>query len=181
MMKKYEISKEEYKAIKAKEKAMRDKKISERLKILMFIYEGYEIAEIAKITGRNKSGIYRLYKRYREEGLEEYACNKYTSHRRVLTEAEEKEILNEYKKAAEAGQVVTAQDIKKAFDKKIGRDTGRVYIYRLLKRHGWRKVMPRSKHPKAASEEACEASKKLSKACWNPGKSASRTRKEEFG
>ena len=98
MMKKYEISKEEYEAIKAKEKATRDKKVSERLKVLMHIYEGYGVAEIAKITGRNKSGIYRLYNRYREQGLEGYACNKYTSHRRILTEAEEKEILNEFEK-----------------------------------------------------------------------------------
>ena len=180
-MKRYEISKEEYEAVKAKEKATRDKKVSERLKVLMLIYEGYGIPEIAQKTGRNRSGIYRLYNRYREQGLEEYVRNKHTSHRRILTEAEEKEILNEFEKAAEAGKVVTAQDIKKAFDKKIGRDTGRVYIYRLLKRHGWRKVMPRSKHPKAASEEACEASKELSKVYWNPEKSASRTRKEEYG
>ena len=181
MMKKYEISEEEYEAIKEKEKATRDKKISERLKVLMLIYEGYGIAEIARITGRNKSGIYRLYNRYREQGLTEYARNKHTSHRRILTEAEENEILKEFEKAGEAGQVVTAQDIKRAFDKKIGRDTGEVYIYRLLKRHGWRKVMPRSRHPKAANEEACEASKKLSKACWKREKNASRTRKEEYG
>ena len=181
MMKKYEISEEEYDAIKEKEKATRDKKISERLKVLMLIYEGYGKAEIARITGRNKSGIYRLYNRYREQGLTEYARNKHTSHRRILTEAEENEILKEFEKAGEAGQVVTAQDIKRAFDKKIGRDTGEVYIYRLLKRHGWRKVMPRSKHPKAGNEEACEASKKLSKACWKREKNASRTRKEEYG
>jgi len=180
-MKGYKISKEEYEAIKTKEKATRDKKVSERLRILMLIYEGYGIPEIAKITRRSRSGIYSLSKRYQEQGLEEFVCNKHTSHRRILTEAEEKEILNEFEKAAEAGKEVTAQDIKKAFDKKIGRDTGRVYIYRLLKRHGWRKVMPRSKHPKAASEEACEASKKLSKAYWNAEKSASRTRKEEYG
>ncbi len=31
----------------------------------------------------------------------------------------------------------------------------------VLKRKGWRKVMPRSKHPKKASPEAIEASKKL--------------------
>ena len=54
-MKKYEISKEEYEAIKAKEKATRDKKVSERLKVLMHIYEGYvcsdfEFAEEAQAS-----------------------------------------------------------------------------------------------------------------------------------
>ncbi|MDE7249890.1 MAG: winged helix-turn-helix domain-containing protein, partial [Lachnospiraceae bacterium] len=33
-------------------------------------------------------------------------------------------------------------------------------IYCVLKRHGWRKVMPRSRHPKKASEEVIETSKK---------------------
>ena len=31
----------------------------------------------------------------------------------------------------------------------------------VLERHGWRKVMPRSKHPQKASDEAIEASKKI--------------------
>ena len=31
----------------------------------------------------------------------------------------------------------------------------------LLERHNWRKVMPRSRHPKKASDEAIEASKKI--------------------
>ena len=60
-----------------------------------------------------------------------------------------------------------------AFDEARGKDTGSGYIYMLLKRHGWRKVMPRSKHPKAASEEACEASKKLNSVCWIPEKTCS--------
>ena len=75
-------------------------------------------------------------------------------------------------------EVVTAQDIKRAFDEVRGKDTGRGYIYMLLERHGWRKVMPRSKHPKAANEEACEVSKKLKPVCWKPEKTCSRTRQD---
>ncbi len=54
-----------------------------------------------------------------------------------------------------------ANSIKKAFDKKRGKDTGRGYVYMLLKRHKVRKVMPRTAHPKKATEEVIEASKKL--------------------
>jgi hypothetical protein len=78
-----------------------------------------------------------------------------------MTESEEKEILKSFKNNAEKGRVIIARDIKKAFDEKLGRDTGRGYIYMLLKRHNWRKVMPRSKHPNKATDEAIEASKKL--------------------
>ena len=34
-------------------------------------------------------------------------------------------------------------------------------IYRLLKRHGYKKVMPRSRHPKKVNQEIIETSKKL--------------------
>ena len=79
----------------------------------------------------------------------------------------------------EAGQEVTAKEIKAAFDEVRGKNTGSGYIYMLLKRHGWRKVMPRSKHPKAANEEACEASKKLNNVCWIPEKTYSQNFQEK--
>ena len=72
----------------------------------------------------------------------------------------EAEILEYFMKAAVAGQVVRASDIKKAFDALRGKDTGRGYIYMLLERHNWRMVMPRGAHPQKASDEAIEASKK---------------------
>ena len=93
--------------------------------------------------------------------MEEFMRKKATSHRYALTEEKEKEILSRFEAAAEAGQEITVREIKAAFDEERGKDTGRGYIYMVLKRHGWRKVMPRSRHPKAANEEACEASKKL--------------------
>ena len=55
---------------------------------------------------------------------------------------------------------------KTVLDEACGKNTGRVYVYNVLKRHGWSKKMPRSRHPKAADEEACEASKKLNPVRW---------------
>ena len=87
--------------------------------------------------------------------------SKYAGNHRSLSIEEENEILSSFEKKADAGQIITVQDIKRAFDERIGKDTGRGYIYMLLKRHGWRKVMPRARHPKKADDEAIEASKKL--------------------
>ena len=178
-MSRFQITEEEYKAIEAKEKEVKDKHISRRLRVLMLKYEGYKLKEIADKTGMNKSSVCVILRRYREQGLEEFARNKYTSHWRALTEEQEKEILGQFEKAAESGREVTAQEIKAALDEARGKDTGIGYVYRVLKRHGWRKVMPRSKHPKAASEEACEASKKLSKAYWKPEKTCPLNSAEE--
>ncbi len=91
--------------------------------------------------------------------MEELIRNKYTSHRRALTEEKENEIPGWFEKASEAGQEVTVKEIEAAFDEARGKDPGSGYICMLLKRHGCRKVMPRSRHPKAAFEEVCEASK----------------------
>lgn len=69
--------------------------------------------------------------------------------------------LKQFKAKAEKGQLVEISEIKEAYDKAIGHKSGSAQIYRVLHRHGWRKVMPRSKHPQKASNEAIEASKKL--------------------
>ena len=76
---------------------------------------------------------------------------------------QETAILEVFFKEAEAGHELTVKEIKAEFDKACGKDTGNAYIYKLLKRHQWRKVMPRLKHPKSADEEVCNASKKLNK------------------
>lgn len=70
-------------------------------------------------------------------------------------------ILNIFVEKTACGQIVTVQEIKAAFDARRGKDTGRDYIYSLLKGHGWRPIMPRSKYPKKAASEAIESSKRL--------------------
>ena len=165
-MKRFQITEAEYEAIKAKEAATKDKNISRRLRALMLWYEEKSLKEIGEILGMHPMSVNQMCKRYREQGLEEYARNKYTSHWRLLSEEKEAEILNQFK--GQEGKQVTAREIKAALDQACGKDTGRAYVYRVLERNGWSKKMPRSKHPKAANEEACEASKKLKPAYWTP-------------
>lgn len=80
---------------------------------------------------------------------------------RNLSIEEGKEFLSAYTKQAEAGQIIDLNELKAAYIEKVGHSIGGSQIYRMLERHGWRKVMPRSKHPQKASNEAIEASKKL--------------------
>ena len=127
---------------------------------------GKKVEEIGQILHLNKGSIATMCRRYREQGLEEYARNKYQSHRWLLNWEREEEILNQFNDGT--GKQVTANEIKTVLDEACGKDTGRVYVYNVLKRHGWSKKMPRSRHPKAADEEACEASKKLNPVCWMP-------------
>ena len=74
---------------------------------------------------------------------------------------EEKAFLEPYRERAEQGQMLDVREIAAAYEKKVGHRIGKGQIYRVLQRHGWRKVMPRSRHPKKATEEVIEATKKL--------------------
>ena len=120
-MTRFKISEEEYGAIKAAEKETKDKRISNRLRVIMMRYEGKKVREIAEVTGMRKNSISQLCRRYREQGLEEFMRKKATSHRYALTEEKEKEILSRFEAAAEAGQEITVREIKAAFDEERGK------------------------------------------------------------
>jgi transposase len=160
-MKTHIITAEEYEAVKEAEKATNLKRVSNRLKVIMLRYEGLKDEEIGKALKYNPKRVSQLCAEFKKVGLEEYARHKYGGNHRALSDEEEEMIIGEFEEKAEAGQVVTVQEIKQAFDEKRGKDTGRGYIYQVLKRHGYRKVMPRSKHPNSATPEAIDASKKL--------------------
>ncbi len=50
---------------------------------------------------------------------------------------------------AEQGELATTEEIWRAFEARVGHQVDNSTIYRLLSRHGWRKLMPRPRHPKA--------------------------------
>jgi len=137
------------------------KRVDRRLQVIKLMLEGKRIEQIAEKLDYSRFWVSQLEKEYREKGLVEYARHKYGGNNRSLSEAEETEILRDFEARSDAGDIVRVTDIKKAFDEKIGKDTGRGYIYMLLARHDYRKVMPRPRHPKKASDEVIEASKKL--------------------
>lgn len=155
------ITEEEYEAVKRLEKKERNKRISRRLKVIILRYEGMTNAEISSKLDLSSSRVSHLVSEFKTKKIEDYAKESFGGNHRSMSWAEEQEILDKFSKTADAGQVINVQDIKAAFDKKIGKDTGRGYIYMLLKRHGWRKIKPRSEHPKKASDEEIAASKKL--------------------
>ena len=148
-MKRLQISEAEYEAIKAKEASVKDKKIKKRLRILMMWYEGQSLKAIGEKMGVHLQSVYAMCRRYREYGLEKYAHNQYASHYRLLSDEKEKEILDQFK--GRGNKQVTAKEIKEALDKACGKNTGSWYVYRVLKRHGWKKKMLNSQHQKAAN------------------------------
>jgi transposase len=72
---------------------------------------------------------------------------------------EEKAFLAPFFERAERGEIATVAEIQRAFEAQIGEEVDESTIYRLLHRHGWRKLMPRPRHPQA-TQQAQEQFKK---------------------
>ncbi|MCB9963970.1 MAG: winged helix-turn-helix domain-containing protein [Rhodospirillales bacterium] len=50
------------------------------------------------------------------------------------------------------GGILEVSPIHKALCARVGRQVALSTVYDLLHRHGWRKIQPRSRHPKADKE-----------------------------
>jgi transposase len=163
MPKRHHITEEQVKELKAARKTNKDKNKEKRLKALLLHAEGEKCAVIAERTGYTKNHVSKLISKYMNEGLAAITENHYGGNRRNLSFAAEEAVLEPFKKAAENGQIIEVGEIKSAYEKAIGRElvNNHGQIYYVLNRHGWRKIMPRSRHPKKASDEVIETSKKL--------------------
>jgi transposase len=160
-MKKKEITLEQKAELEAARKENKDKTVEKRLKALIMRAEGKKNKEVAEATEYHRAYISGLVSKYLQNGIEAIVENHYGGNHRNMSYEEEKAFLDKYKKQAEKGQIVEVSEIKKAYEEKVGHSISSGQIYYVLKRQGWRKLMPRSKHPNKASDEVIESSKKL--------------------
>lgn len=112
-------------------------------------------------AARHLASIPRLTAKYQRGGIEAICGNHYGGNRKNMTYEEEATLLEPFREKAQKGQIVEISEIKASYEQAVGHAIGSGQLYRMLRRHHWRIVMPRSKHPKKASDEAIEASKKL--------------------
>ena len=162
MPKTYKISAENAAEIKEVRKTIKDKKVDRRLYAVQLRGEGLTNDEIAQKLDTSDKMVSQWVSAYiNNGGIAALLPKERIGMHRNLSIEEEKEFLSAYTKQAEAGQIIDLNELKAAYIEKVGHSIGGSQIYRMLERHGWRKVMPRSKHPQKASNEAIEASKKL--------------------
>ena len=161
MAKSYEISESQLLEIETARKKNRNKNVERRLYVLVMRAEGRSLEEISEKTGYHISTASKLIARYMRDGISAIAENHYKGNRRNMSFEEEAAILAPFIERAERGEMVDIKEIAAAYQKAVSHKVSDTQIYYVLHRHGWRKIMPRSRHPKKASEEAIEASKKL--------------------
>jgi transposase len=114
------------------------------------LVEPRSAAEIARHCGVSKATVHAVISRYNRLGVAAIETPGRGGRRRqYLTLEEEQDFLAPFFAQAERGETTTVGQIWQAFEQRVGHPVDDSTVYRLLDRHGWRKVMPRPKHPKS--------------------------------
>lgn len=125
----------------------------ERVTCIRLLALGRTGPDVAELIGRSQNTVYRHKKRFLEEGEAALMAEGWGGRRNaVLTEAEEAELVAGFAQAARDGELITANAVIAAVIERTGRRVDPTTVYRMLERHGWRKVMPRPRHPDAKPE-----------------------------
>lgn len=123
------------------------------------------VAELCSVAYRTVTQWTWLYNRLGPDG---YVLSGRGGRRHSHLSADaEKALLDGLAAKAGKGLVITVLSVKKASEKAVGYELPKDYAYDLLNRHGWRKVMPRTHHPKKDLERQ-ETFKKTFRNSWKP-------------
>ena len=165
MPKKYQINEIQAQEIAAVRKTITDKRVDKRLWAVQLRGEGMKNPKIAEKLDTSEKVVSRWVTAYCKGGIEALMGGKFGGNRRNMSFEEETQFLSKFETLAKNGKLVETGEIERAYQNQVGHSISSGQIYRVLHRHGWRKVIPRSKHPNRASNEAIEASKKLTSEC----------------
>ena len=161
MPKTYYVSPQEAEQIRERMKTEKNAATFKRMQAVALRGEGMSNEQVALVTKYHAKRVSQLVSLFKNEGISALEDGRKGGNNRLLPLEQEVEFLEQYKNLAESGQIITVSEMKAAYDELVGTESSVPTIYLMLKRHGWRKVMPRSKHPNKANDEAIEASKKL--------------------
>lgn len=123
---------------------------------------GYSAMPIADIVGLKLQTIRNLHAAYLKEGETVlHLSGKGGRYRSNLSLEEEEALLAAFEGDGTLGAIVEVSHIQQAYEQYLGRPVPNSTVYRLLHRQGWRKLAPRSQHPKG-EEARIERFKKTS-------------------
>jgi len=168
MKTKYKISAEEAMKIRERIKSTKNATACRRMEAVALLGEGKTPKEVAEIKQYNEKYIRYLGLLYHQQGLEVLGSDGRKGGNNAILKNESSEFLEQFKKQASEGKIPNVAEISNKLDEKTGKKRkSRSTAYSFLHRNGWRKIMPRSKHPKKASDEEIDSSKKLTTGCKN--------------
>ena len=130
---------------------------------------GATLEQTAVVLGVGRATVARLQANFRKQKPEpSKPARKWGGRRKsLLTLEEERAFLKPWLESASTGNVVVVSPMRAALAQRLGKAVKPSVVYRLLARHGWRKVAPDTRHPKS-KPEVQEDWKKNYQKCWKP-------------
>jgi transposase len=121
-----------------------------RLAVWMTATYGFAARYVAELLCVSKQAVWLWIKQYNEAGPLGLSREGRGGRRwAFLSFEEELDLLSRLVKRAERGGILTAGTVKQVVERRLGREVSVGYVYRLLHRHGWRKLTPRPRHEKS--------------------------------
>lgn len=115
----------------------------------------YSAKEIADLTGYSEQTVRDIHSLFLKGGFKALKIKeKGGRYNTVLTEKEEKELIDQFEKESQKGGIVEVSKIHEAIKEKAGKNIAKSTTYRILDRHNWRKITPRPSHPKSSIKDA---------------------------
>lgn len=112
---------------------------------------GATLEQTAAVLGVGRASVPRLQARLRQRCLEPGTTRASWGGRRreALSQEDERAFLAPWSEASKAGGVLVVSPMRAALAQRLGRPVAASVMYRMLARHGWRKVAPDTRHPKS--------------------------------
>lgn len=133
---------------------------SRRLQVIALRGEGYTQRETAEIVGLHIRTVNDTCKKFKDGGFDALREHRTSNSWKVDFEAVDK-FLEKYVERSKKAEILSTREIWLDFQDFFQVSYTLEAFYRLLDKHGWRKVRPRPEHPQKADAETIEASKKL--------------------
>lgn len=132
---------------------------------------GTTLSQTADLLGVGRATVARLQAHFRQSAKPAAVGAKVRNwggrRNALMTVEEEEEFLRPWLEQARAGGMLVVSPLRAALSQKLGKPVKASVVYRLLARHGWRKVAPDTRHPKS-DPQAQEDWKKNSQKHWEP-------------
>lgn len=135
--------------------------------VLLPALTGITWRETAALLGVGRATVPRLQARFRQQTTSsKISLRNWGGRRRALLSPEEEaRFLAPWAEQAKEGRMLVVSSLRAAFAQRVGQPVAATVVYRMLERHGWRKVAPDTRHPKA-DPKAQEEWKKNSRKFW---------------
>jgi transposase len=109
---------------------------------------GLNANQVAQALGWRPTSVRRLQAQYGRQGEALWQRPGRGGRRHQnLSVAEEAQLLAGFLERAERGGLLEVSRVQRAYELAVGHAVAKSTVYRMLARHGWRKLAPRPRHP----------------------------------